>query len=147
MLSYRRRFSVGFLLLLVYQSVDPLGANRRSERLLAWNQIDRSGVNRLSAHQMAWNQNDWLDGSLLRNPLASNQSDQLGVNLQSNHLLALHRSAALDGNRHHCATQNDCRPSVTQNGHPNGCQGASQNVRQDDHRSGYQDVRHHHRQS
>jgi hypothetical protein len=38
MLSYRRRFSVGFLLLLVYQSVDPLGVNRQSEHLLVWNQ-------------------------------------------------------------------------------------------------------------
>jgi hypothetical protein len=121
-----------------------LGANRQSEHLLVWNQIDQSDGNRLNVRQMAWNQSDWLGGSLLRNPLASNQSDQLGVNHQSSHPLASHRSAALDGNRHHCATQNDCHLSVTQNGHPNGCQGASQNVRQDDHRSGYQDVRHHH---
>jgi hypothetical protein len=93
---------------------------------------------------MAWSQSDWLDGSLLRNPLASNQSDQLDVNHQSSHPLALHRSAVLDGNRHHCAAQNDYHPSVTQNGHPNDCQDARRNVRQDDHQSGYQDVRHHH---
>jgi hypothetical protein len=58
MLSYRRRFSVGFLLLLVYQSVGLLGANRRSERLLAWNQIDRSGVNRQNVRLLVWNQSD-----------------------------------------------------------------------------------------
>jgi hypothetical protein len=101
-------------------------------------------VNRLNVRQMAWNQNDWLDGSLLRNPLVSHQSDRLDVNRQSSHPLVLHRSAGLDGNHHHCAAQNDCHPSAIQNDHLNGSQDARRNVRQDDHQNGYQDVRHRH---
>jgi hypothetical protein len=83
-------------------------------------------VSRLNVRLLVWNQSDWLDVSRLRNRLALNQS------------------AALDGNHHRYAVQNDCHPSGIQNDRLSGYPDASRNVRQDDHRSGYQDVRHHH---